>query len=167
MIDPNSSQAVSARDDQEDPIVMYLIVRESLGMSIGKTAAQVGHAVGMLFLKYSEEDGYLNKLYKDYVHSLYEDKSYGDIFRIYTSHREMEERIKLFQKWMESSFRKVVLRADENEWKKLKTDLKNQIVLVVDSGLTELPPSTETVIGVFPMYKSQRPKILKRLQALK
>ena len=34
---------------------MYLIVRESLNMSIGKTAAQVGHAVQMLHLKYEHE----------------------------------------------------------------------------------------------------------------
>ena len=55
MTDHTSPEAIVARKDQEDPIVMYLIVRESLNMSIGKTAAQVGHAVQMLHLKYEHE----------------------------------------------------------------------------------------------------------------
>lgn len=40
--------AVEARKNQEDPWVLYLIVRESLNMTPGKLVAQCGHAVGMV-----------------------------------------------------------------------------------------------------------------------
>ena len=50
MEDHNSPEAVANRANQEDPIVMYLIVRESLGMGMGKTAAQCAHASQMLLL---------------------------------------------------------------------------------------------------------------------
>lgn len=41
------------------------------------------------------------------------------------------------------------------------------MVLVVDAGLTEIPSGSETVIGLWPMRKSQVPKTVKRLQVLK
>lgn len=131
--DYNSIDEVAARADQEDPIVMYLIVREGLGMSMGKTAAQCAHASQMLLLEYL--DGAKDNL--------------------------MEE-------WLKGSFRKVVLKADESEWNKVLDNIpeKGRIV-VIDAGLTELDPHTATVIGVFPMRKSERPKIIKRLQTLK
>ena len=141
--DPQSLEAIEARANQEDPIAMYLIVRETLEMSIGKTAAQVGHAVQMLQLKYQE------------FNNQYELPMY--LFDI----------INIYNEWLNTSFRKIVLKADEKEWSKLKGQLKDQIVIVIDNGLTELVPQTETVIGVFPMYKSKCPKIIKRLQVLK
>jgi hypothetical protein len=36
MEDYNSPEAVKARADQEDPIVMYLIYHEGIGMGTGK-----------------------------------------------------------------------------------------------------------------------------------
>lgn len=59
------------------------------------------------------------------------------------------------------------MKADEKEWVKLKNDNDLYTVIVKDLGLTELEPDTETVIGVYPMFKSQAPKIIKRLQLLK
>lgn len=116
----------------EDKIVMYLIVNKTLNMSIGKVAAQVGHAVGML---YDLNDS---------------------------------DKIKSFQiwnDWIESDYRKVVLGADESQWSKIK-QLEN-IVVVVDRGLTEIKSGSETVIGLYPLYQSNAPKIIKRLQLLK
>lgn len=139
MKDPNSPEAIQKRATQEDPIIMYLIVRESLNMSIGKTAAQCAHAAQILLQKY----------YLDYF-------------------AEIDDKHDLFRSWLNSSFRKVVLRADEKEWSKLKNEFApNNIALVVDAGLTELEPNTETVIGLAPMRKSQVPKLVKRLQVLK
>jgi peptidyl-tRNA hydrolase len=60
MEDRNSPEAIAARAAQPDPIVMYLIVKESLGMSIGKTAAQCAHASQMLQLKFNEIEKKLN-----------------------------------------------------------------------------------------------------------
>lgn len=146
-MDHNSPEAVAARANQEDPIVMYLIVRESLGMSIGKTAAQVGHAVGMLHLKYSEFEAMNTAGWLDGKNTTY----YRD-----------------FEAWLSGSFRKVVLSADEKEWAKLKAELPlDDFVMVTDAGLTEISAGSDTVIGVMPMYKSQCPKVIKRLQVLK
>lgn len=113
---------------------MYLVVRESLGMSIGKTAAQCAHASQMLQLEYDSGSG-------------------EDISRV-------------FQEWLQSSFRKVVLKADDKEWEKVKAECPNHVV-VRDAGLTEIAAGSETVIGIWPMRRSERPKILTKLQVLK
>ena|SRR5271157_835912 len=124
--------------DQDDPLVMYLIVSKDLCMSIGKTAAQVGHAVGYLFMRYSEikqsKEGYL------------------------------------FKEWMnKDSCRKIVLGADKKEFDKLKSEIIDDpnCCIVQDAGFTEVMAGSETVIGVFPQYKSQASKTIKRLQSLK
>lgn len=148
MEDHNSPEAAAKRASQEDPIIMYLIVRESLNMSIGKTAAQCAHAAQMLMLLYMKHSPF------KVIHNFgVEDHN--------------TTQIEMMEKWLDSSFRKVVLRADEKEWEKLKKEFTSYRSLVVDAGLTELEPNTETVIGLWPMYKSQVPKVVKRLQVLK
>ena len=147
MEDHNSPENVANRANQEYPIVMYLIVRESLGMSIGKTAAQCAHASQMLQLKYNE----------------------GEMFQM--ANWDLPDGItnstmQLFLDWVNSSFRKVVLRADDKEWEKVKA-AKLVHALVVDAGLTEIAAGSETVIGLWPMRKSERPAIIKKLQVLK
>jgi PTH2 family peptidyl-tRNA hydrolase len=137
----DTPEAVEKRALQEDPIVMYLIVNETLGMSIGKTAAQCAHASQMLQLKFSNEEA---------------GRDYNWIAVPINV---------LFQEWLNSSFRKVVLRADDKEWVKLK-QLPNHVV-VVDAGLTEIASGSETVIGFMPMRKSEVPKVIKKLQVLK
>jgi peptidyl-tRNA hydrolase len=131
----------------DNPIVMYLIVRESLNMSPGKIAAQVGHGVQYLYeraLAYEKMHAY-----QQYVSSY-------------------QSKVDIFTAWNEAWHRKVVLQADEKEWKKMKEELISlDKVIVIDKGLTELVPDTETVIGFYPMYKNDRPKIIKRLQVLK
>lgn len=151
MENPNSPEAIQARANQEDPIVMYLVVRESLGMGTGKTAAQCAHASQMLLLKYvrfTHESTLLasNPDWDDHTDSDY-------------------NWVPLFKDWLDTSFRKVVLRADDKEWMKLK-ELPNHVV-VIDAGLTEIASGSETVIGFFPMHKSQVPKVIKKLQVLK
>jgi peptidyl-tRNA hydrolase len=76
-------------------------------------------------------------------------------------------KLSIFGEWMENSFRKVVLRADDKEWAKIKQDYGQHMVMVVDAGLTEIPSGSETVIGLWPMRKSQRPKTVQHLQVLK
>lgn len=147
MEDRNSPEAIAARAAQPDPIVMYLIVKESLGMSIGKTAAQCAHASQMLQLRYNELDSQ--------VHS-----SYGRCGELICN------RVDLFQQWLDTSFRKVVLRAKDKEWEKIKAECVDHIV-VVDAGLTEIAAGSETVIGLWPMRKSESPKLIKKLQVLK
>lgn len=159
MEDRNSPEAMAARASQPDPIVMYLIVKESLGMSMGKTAAQCAHASQMLQLKYSEIErrsktsfGLIGKI----------DPSTG----ILVVDNESIAAQDLFEKWLATSFRKVVLKANDHQFERLKTECHNHIV-VVDAGITEIAPGSETVLGIWPMYRSTCPKYLTKIQILK
>lgn len=160
MSDYNSPEEVAKRANQEDPIVMYLIVRESLNMGVGKTAAQCAHASQMMTLKYFEEKP-LAGSFKSIT-----EQEFG-----FTVVKHIKgpsfERVHMFDWWLHSSFRKVVLKADDKEWEKIKSAFPDS-TLVIDSGLTEIAPNSETVIGLWPMLKSEAQKtIIKKLQALK
>jgi peptidyl-tRNA hydrolase len=67
--------------------------------------------------------------------------------------------------WINSDYRKVILYANDKEWNLLKETYNPTIV--IDNGLTEINPNTETVMVFWPMFKNERCKTLKRLQALK
>jgi len=140
-------------DQEQDPITMYLIVNEELvpEMSLGKVAAQVSHAVGMLHQQYSKMDKRWEKME--------EGDNYG------ASYFDMAKYL-LFVDWLKVGIRKVVLKADKKEWEKLKEEFGDKAVYVVDAGITCLKPGSSTVIGLWPMRKSQRSKLLTRLQAL-
>lgn len=136
-------EAILARKNQDDPWIMYLIVRESLNMGPGKIAAQVGHGVGMIYETYNDIclSGVLEPL-----------------------DAEKSQKVSVFNSWSRSSFRKIVLRAEDKEWEKLKRQL--ECYLVVDAGLTEILPNSETVIVLWPMRKSLAPPLVKRLRLL-
>lgn len=163
MVDHDSPEEVAKRASQEDPIVMYLVVRESINMSIGKTAAQCAHSSQMLQMKYEEIKNASRDLQKQ-ISQLVENDKKGML----SEYKAIAPQISIFGEWMASSFRKVVLKADEKEWQRLKEEIKIQShVIVRDAGLTELEPGTETVIGLWPIRKSQVSKTVKRLQVLK
>lgn len=159
--DKDILEEVTKRANQEDPIVMYLIVRESLKMSIGKTAAQCAHASQMLQLQYSEL-GYEIESHLPLHHE-------STAFDWNSIPQVLKDKSDIFHRWLESSFRKVVLKADDKEWEKVKAAFpdKYQKIVVVDAGLTEIATGSETVIGLWPIHKSQAPKIVSRLQTLK
>lgn len=161
MQDHESPEAVAARASQKDPIVMYAIVRETLNMSTGKIAAQCMHAAQMLTLKYFEMKD-TSSLIQRQMKEAPQSRDF-----LLSEYVKLSTPISTFGEWLNSSFRKVVLRADDKEWNKVKAEFKDSMVLVVDAGLTEIPSGSETVIGLWPMLKSQAPKIIKRLQALK
>ncbi|MCS4540730.1 MAG: peptidyl-tRNA hydrolase Pth2 [Euryarchaeota archaeon] len=95
-----------------------IIVREDLKISVGKLAAQVGHAA------------------------------------VSAAEKTRREKPVWFKAWMKEGQRKVVLKAkDENELKEimakaLKLGLPYE--LIVDRGLTELPPNAVTSLGIGP-----------------
>lgn len=129
-----------------DPIVMYVIVREELGMSIGKCCAQVGHATQKVLLHYFKCLALNAKLHVSQIE---------------------EEHNKLTGAWLANGSTKVILKADEKEWGELKTEFGKDIFVVVDNGRTELEPNTETVLVLMPQKKSGVSKSIKRLQTLK
>jgi peptidyl-tRNA hydrolase len=152
---------------EEDPLTMYIVVRESLHMSLGKTCVQVGHVTQRLQQQYQELSLQLNNINQKSI-----DLGFQTIneYCIYYSSgfdypiKDILNKLHVYDDWLKMGVRKISLKADEKEWIKLK-ELPNHI-LITDAGHTELPPGTETVIGFWPMLKSQRPKLLKRLQTL-
>jgi PTH2 family peptidyl-tRNA hydrolase len=138
----HDDEALAAiRRDQEDPIVVYLIVRKSLEMGAGKIAAQSHHAGKILMLR-------LDELLKKPSQSA-----------------EEMALIEITTKYLEHSFRTIVLVASDSQWQKLKDEVR--VFIVRDAGLTEVEPGSETLMSTWPMYKSQAPKIIRKLQALK
>lgn len=137
------------RKDQKDPYVMYFIVRKELNMSGGKIAIQVGHGAQMILLKYFA----LKTSYKFTEHDN-ETSMLLDMKHITDT-----------DTWIQESFRKVALVADDKQWEKVKSEC--ECFVVKDAGLTEVPAGSETVLTVWPIKKSERPKILQKLQTLK
>jgi PTH2 family peptidyl-tRNA hydrolase len=131
----------------EDSYVMYLVVNTDLGMSPGKIAAQVGHAVMMLVESYHELQ---NKI------------EWSTIGRTDKEFKEVANKADKYQAWRKNC-RKVVLRASKRDWEllKLKADVE-----VLDGGYTEIPPNSCTVLGFWPMLKSKAPIYIKKLQLL-
>ncbi|KKN65746.1 hypothetical protein LCGC14_0478850 [marine sediment metagenome] len=155
----NDPASVKARKEQEDPWVMYCIVKHSLGMSVGKTAAQVGHAIGILYGEYHRIQDNLRDALDDTTGYA---RQPSDL-----SIEHMAQLIKStnFYDWKKDSFRKIVLKAKDTQWDNLKEKLECYIVR--DAGLTEIEAGSETVIGLWPCRRSQAPNIVKKLQCLK
>lgn len=133
----------------EDPRVMYLVVRESLGMGPGKIAAQCAHAAQLL---------------TDHCAEIRMSVVMGGPS---TVHPEANQLCADFGSWITSGFRKVVVRADDKEWEKIKACPDLHYVVVCDLGLTEVAAGSETVIGVWPRRRGEMPPWWRRLQAVK
>jgi peptidyl-tRNA hydrolase len=167
MKEHEAPEAVKARAEQEDPIVMYLIVHESLGMGVGKTAAQCAHASQMLTLDYFEMKERSKTIQKQ-IAPLLQPKPEGvEMEKLKAEYAKLARPLSIMGEWLSSSYRKVVLRASDKEWAKLKEEFKDSMAMVVDAGLTEIAAGSETCIGLWPMRKSQRSKTIQRLQVLK
>lgn len=109
---------------------MYIVVRESLNLSPGKLAAQVGHGVEAVLMAHW--------------------------------HRPLAE-LPLLAQWRATGSRKVVLEASDPHFERV---VGWNPAVIVDEGHTEVPAGTETVAAFFPMRKSERPSILKRLRCV-
>jgi len=106
---------------EDNEYIMYILVNADLGMSPGKTAAQVGHVVEALTDRINT--------------SLYED--------VTTSNLQFA-----FRKYRKTGHKKVVLAATQaqlNIFKKLH-DAEH----VIDEGRTEIAPGSLTVVGFLP-----------------
>lgn len=134
------------RKNQGDPIVIYLIVRKSLGMDVGKIAVQVGHGVGMLMGRFWQ----LSEQELEGAEELPEKESM---------------KWQITSEWLATSYRKIAVEAKDKDWEKIKE--VTDVFLVKDAGLTEVAPGSETLMVTWPMRKSEAPKVIQRLQALK
>jgi PTH2 family peptidyl-tRNA hydrolase len=145
-VEPNpydDGKLAEIRAGQKDPLIQYFIVRKDLDMSPGKIAAQVAHAAQMMVLAHAKRKKALPAMPlggKEYL------------------------QLKKVDYWMEESFRKVVLRADKKQFDKVKEAM--DCFLVRDAGLTEVESGTETVLALWPMRKSEVPKLIQRLRVM-
>lgn len=151
MADEEIEIPITVEEPVEDPVVMYLIIREDLKMSTGKIAAQVSHATKLFLLQYFKLE----------------------VFRAALKHRpdhiltkEEEEHIQLTHKWIEGRSTTITKRADNKEWEKLKALFGRDCFVVHDAGLTEVPAGSETVMSLWPRYRSLTPKLVWRLRNL-
>ena len=131
-----------------EQIVMYIVVRSSLGMSGGKIAAQVGHAVEKLMLRYFTVQVLSAKGF-----ALNEDENIN---------------IKLTTQWIEKSgSNKIILSANEDQWSSLKEEYNKKNFVVKDAGKTEVEPGSETVMAFWPQFKMKISGKLRELPLLK
>lgn len=129
----------------DDMLVMYFVVREELGMGAGKVGAQCAHACQLILMEQDNIRKQIRPL---------SDSQYNILRRMnYWNSRDLN-----------GGFRKVVLKASDKEWASLK-DIYDPII-VCDAGLTEVEPGSETVMALWPIYKNERDKVLKRLRCL-
>ena len=115
MKDHETPEAVKARAEQEDPIVMYLIVHESLGMGVGKTAAQCAHASQMLTLDYFEMKERSKTLQKQMSPLLQPQPAEPLMAQLKAEYAKLARPLSIMGEWLSSSYRKVVLRASDKE----------------------------------------------------
>jgi peptidyl-tRNA hydrolase len=146
----------SMEDYQQDPIKLYTIMRESLldQMGWGKSIAQGQHLVDMIRVAFHR----LDKQYDRYLET--------DIGKTYKEPFDGIDKLLIWQAWEKENHRKVVLKGDDKEWEKLKTEFGKELFLIRDAGVNKIPAGSETCCGLWPMRESSRPKILQRLQAL-
>lgn len=70
-----------------------------------------------------------------------------------------------FQNWLNIAFKKVILKASENEIVKLHEKLPDT-KLIIDNGLTEVPPQSKTVLGFPIMNREEAHLYVKRFRLL-
>lgn len=143
-VEPNpftTDERLALLTAESDPLVMYLIVRESLEMSAGKVGAQCGHVVQLVMLRWMALVANYNSL---------SDTDKKDA--------------KTIGEWSNLAFPKIVKRADDKEWEKLKAE--QHCFVVRDAGLSEVEAGSETCIALWPIRRSDTPKMIKRLRNL-
>ena len=120
----------------ENSVVMYLVVNKSLNLTAGKIAAQIGHCCEKLAL----------------------DACY-QLFGQYDKQQDKD-----WKEYLNTGTTKIVLAASLEQWAAIKEN--GSCLVIVDEGRTECPPNSETVLGFFPMRKSEAPDVIKKLSLL-
>lgn len=126
-----------------DPVVMYLVIRTSLGMNAGKVGASCGHAVQEM----------VRFFYTDRMISTVDWRSFHD--------------------WLHEdapSYAKIVLGASDAEFDTVKEYVSPDRYLhhlVADRGFSQVPEGAETCLGVWPMRKSKALDCLRVLKPLR
>jgi peptidyl-tRNA hydrolase len=141
---------------EEKPVerrVMYIVVRTSLKMGVGKAAAAVGHAVQMLMEWYA------------FIET---DHGAAGPGPLPTKTPEDRKRAEETRRWLKDdypSYAKIVLGASDDEF--VKVQLENDGFLVVDRGFSQVAAGTETAFGLYPCLKSEASETVRKLKPLR
>lgn len=135
----------------EREVKQYIIIREDLGMSIGKLASQAAHSSMKVFFDRMSSSAI-----------------YGNVdgkIRTYSFHAKTEE-----VQWIEGLFTKIVKKV-KNESQLLKVyekakELGLNCSLIKDAGLTELQGENYTAVAIGPNYVDKCEPIVKKLRNL-
>ena len=114
--------------DENKEQCMYIFVNMDLQMGKGKIAGQVGHVVGQIVN---------DILLKQYQMNI-ENKCSGKTIECYLRYIE----------WIESSHKKVILKATTEQLKKLSEE--PEAISIRDEGRTQIAPNSLTVVGFYP-----------------
>lgn len=134
---------------EEDPIVLYIVIRKSLNMGAGKITAQGCHASNAIMARYFKAQLLRVKCVKC-----------GESFP-----KEEEAHIKLMSEWMYDEPTIIVKVANDSKWERLKKEHRDYFV-VKDAGRTEVPPNSETAMSFWPMRESSA-GLIRKLPNLK
>jgi len=126
-----------------DPYMLYTVVRRSLSLSAGKVGAQCQHAFDYLTRE-------IDRLGLHPLNLTKEDDRHLANIRAWRYDRDHA---------------KVVLGANDEEFDQVKAE-NPQHFLVIDNGYTQVEPNTETCLALWPMRKSERSPILRKLRPL-
>lgn len=145
-------------DNKDRQVKQVIVVRKDLGMSIGKTAAQVSHAsLGALLTLFNKKD-------------IWEEGTFPSV----GTHMEVNfEHNSFLDKWLNGIFTKICLGIKNESsllklYKKIKEENPNiPIVLIEDCGLTEFNGiPTNTCIGIGPYWSDEIDVFTNKLQLL-
>jgi len=138
----------------EKEVKQYIIIREDLGMSTGKLAAQASHASMKVFFDKMIFIPNININHKDKKKEL-------------SCHLTINEEERI---WIDGLFTKIVKKV-KNESQLLKVyeqakELGLNCSLIKDAGLTELQGENYTAVAIGPNYTDKCEPIVKRLRNL-
>lgn len=132
-------------------VKQYIIIREDLGMSTGKIAAQASHSSMKVFFDKFEETEVEN--------------DDGEFKKAFLFTPTPEEKL-----WINGLFTKIVKKV-KNEYQLLKAyekakELGLNCSLIKDAGLTELKGENYTAIAIGPNYIDKCEPVVKKIRNL-
>lgn len=135
----------------EREVKQYIIIREDLGMSIGKLASQAAHSsMKVFFDKFEETEVECDN---------------GEFKKAVLFTLTLEEEL-----WIKGLFTKIVKKV-KNEFQLLKAyekakELGLNCSLIKDAGLTELQGENYTAVAIGPNYVDKCEPVVKKLRNL-
>jgi peptidyl-tRNA hydrolase len=154
-----------------DPYVLYFVVRTDLKMGGGKVSAQTGHAIHYLLVDaMNERWPTRDEVALRSKHMMRRETMTAEDWERFEAlgaeSKAHADRAEHFRTWARSVDHAIVtLGANDEEFEIVKSENPYHFK-TVDHGYTQVDAMTETCLALWPMRKSARSPILKRLRLL-